>query len=277
MVALAFSPAKQVWQAASDGVTLNTLQTTTTKAPMLPWPFCAALTAPGDDLQERRYHLSASLLEQGLTASAEALLLEVVRAGPEEPLFPYALAKLADISELTGDSVELRRIVGAMEPADFPPTARSILHYHHRARDLYRRGELTFAREAIEEVTPGSPEHPRALLLDGSIAVEQHKYRTAVRSFVYAVHNEGADEELRAHAVLNIARVYYGLARYSDAENYYSMVSRDSAVWPTALVERAWARFMTDEPATARGGLITLASPHFTADSATTTGLSSVR
>lgn len=215
-----------------------------------------------DHALEIRYHLGRSLLALELPLSAQAEFVRVVRAGPESELFPYALSKLVVIAEQTGDHYDLRRIAAGLDPADVPAGARSVVAYH-RARELHRTGELGAALAALDAVSPGSDQHAPALVLKGTILNTQQKYKSAVRAFRDVYRDEGADPALRDLALLDIARVYYGIERYAEAEQYYQLVARDSALWSTAVFERSWARLMQGDDADARGDLLTVGSPFF--------------
>ena len=46
---------------------------------------------------------------------------------------------------------------------------------------------------------------------------------------------------------LNIARAYYGAGNWGQSIAYYAKVDRNSAYWPEANFERAWAHFRADD------------------------------
>jgi len=225
----------------------------------------AALLSSGDWPEhdsEIRYHLGRSLLEMDLPLSAQVPLFTVAKRGPDDPYFGYALAKLVVISEQVGDSRDLRRLAGSIDPAAVPAAARSAVGYHH-ARARYDGGELGAALDALEFVDPASPESGPARLLAGTIYAEQEKLKSAVRAFRDTYKDDSADPAVRDLALVNIARTYYRIERYDEAVTYYGLVERDSAMWSTALFERSWARFMLDEHPRARGDLMTVSSPFF--------------
>ena len=62
---------------------------------------------------------------------------------------------------------------------------------------------------------------------------------------------------------MNVARIYYGLERFDNADNYYAMVPRDSIYWPESLFERAWTNFMVQDLNQTLGLLLTVQSPYF--------------
>jgi hypothetical protein len=73
-------------------------------------------------------------------------------------------------------------------------------------------------------------------------------------------------EDLKDLALINVARIYYGLQRYESADNYYNMVDRNSTYWPESLFERAWTNFHRQDLNTSLGLLLTVQSPYFSND-----------
>jgi tetratricopeptide (TPR) repeat protein len=115
-----------------------------------------------------------------------------------------------------------------------------------------------------------------ARYFEGVIFNEQGRLKSAVRAFrdVYRedveVYNDPQEletiEQVKDLALINIARVYYGIERFDEADKYYSLVSRDSIYWPEALFERSWTTFMRNDLNTALGLILTVNSPFFTTE-----------
>jgi tetratricopeptide (TPR) repeat protein len=70
-------------------------------------------------------------------------------------------------------------------------------------------------------------------------------------------------EDMKDLALINVARIYFGLERFDSADNYYSMVDRESTYWPESLFERAWTNFWNADLNFALGLLLTVESPYF--------------
>jgi hypothetical protein len=64
-------------------------------------------------------------------------------------------------------------------------------------------------------------------------------------------------------ARLALARTYYGLGQYDQAEKYYEQVARFSDYWDVALFENGWAAFQNFNPGKALGSLQSLHAPQF--------------
>jgi tetratricopeptide (TPR) repeat protein len=71
-------------------------------------------------------------------------------------------------------------------------------------------------------------------------------------------------ENLKDLALINIGRIYFGLQRPDNAEQYYAKVERDSTYWAESLFERAWVSFYQGDYNEALGMLLTVDSPYYT-------------
>jgi hypothetical protein len=65
---------------------------------------------------------------------------------------------------------------------------------------------------------------------------------------------------------LNIARIYYSIEDFKQAQRYYDLVPRDSRYWPESLFENAWTSFMLSDPNLVLGQVLTINSPFFNED-----------
>ncbi|MEL6347389.1 MAG: hypothetical protein AAFV53_30015 [Myxococcota bacterium] len=179
----------------------------------------------------------------------------------------FAMVKVVLLAERLGDRHTLRRLAMTTPVSDYPPSARSALLYH-RARGLFDDDDLSGARKALEAIAPQTAHAIRGRFLEGVIAHQQSRLRPAVQAFRAVADSPDADSpdadaELRSLAILNIARVYYSLERYDEAQGFYAQVPRNTDAWATALFEGAWAQFMTDDYNASLGDLLTIRSPFF--------------
>jgi hypothetical protein len=112
----------------------------------------------------------------------------------------------------------------------------------------------------------------RSKFFEGTIHHERGKYKSAVKAFRDVYQSEAAPkdprelkrmENLKDLSLVSIARIYYEIQRYDNADNYYSLVDRESMYWPDSLFERAWAAFRRTDPNLVLGLLLTNNSNHF--------------
>lgn len=217
------------------------------------------------------YYLGRSLYDLQMYHSAQYYFIEVLKKGPNRPYFKYALPKLVSIAKFTGDDSELARIVTKIPPEEFPRSARNQFYYLLGIR-LYEEGKLSDARKHFGQVSDKSDLFTKSKYFEGVIYSKQDKLRSAVRSFTDVVKTRGEAQtaqelaeldRLRDLSLLNIARIYYAIDNFEDANKYYGTVPRSSKYWPQALFESAWANFVLSDLNLTLGQILTVESPFY--------------
>ena len=219
-----------------------------------------------------QYYLAKSLEDMQMTHSAQHYYMEVVRRGPANPYFKYALPKLINIAAVTGNDTELLRIVDKVPPEAFPRGAKNHLYYL-MGRKLYEDGDLTNAASYFQQVSSNSELYMRAKFYEGVIHTERKKLKSAVASFrevrtaqpqqILGATEVQQVEDMKDLALISVARIYFGLERFDNADNYYAQVDRESTYWPQSLFERAWTNFWRADLNLSLGLLLTVESPYF--------------
>jgi hypothetical protein len=220
------------------------------------------------------YYLARSLEMLEMWHTAQHHYLRVIRR-PDSQYFPYALPKLVKIARFTGDDTELKRIVTKIPPDAYPRNARSDMFYLLGVR-AFDKDELSRAAKYFSQVGSSSPYYLKANYFQGVIYNEQGKLKSAVRAF-RDVYREDVEvfndprylkeiEGLKDLALINVARVYYGIERFDEAGNYYELVNRNSDQWPDALFEHAWSNFMQNNLNDTLGQLLTVRSGFYSED-----------
>ena len=161
---------------------------------------------------------------------------------------------------------------GVSIPASaFPGPAQNRLFYL-MGRKYYERGELSKAAQYFERVSDQSDLYMRAKYFEGVIHADRSKYRSAVAAFKDVIRHPAEPkttrqlqemEDLRELSLINIARIYYGLARFDTAADFYEQVDRASGYWAESLFERSWAEFMQNDYNATLGLLLTVRSPYY--------------
>jgi tetratricopeptide (TPR) repeat protein len=225
-----------------------------------------------DQKAKIEYHLGRCLEDLSMYHGAYHYYLEVVRKGAGNPYFKFALPGLVRIANLTGDDYDLLRVVEKIPAEAFPREAQNHLNYL-MGRAMYSDGELSKSAEFFEKVSAKSELYMRAQFFLGQINVERGKLKSAVLSFREVIDSEPPlvgdarqqrqVEDMKDLAMINIARVYFGLTRYDNADKYYSQVDRNSSYWPESLFERAWASFHLGDVNGVLGLLMTANSPYY--------------
>lgn len=200
----------------------------------------------------------------------------VVRDHADSQYFEYSLPRLVAIAEYTGDDTELAGLIarGSIAPDRAPRQAQDHLYFLEGIA-RYKKEDLSGARAAFSQVDANSMNGVKAKYFEGVISNEQGKLKSAVRAFreVYRTEVDPRTEReaedlvrMKDLAIVNIARIYYGLERYEDAATWYDLVERDSPYWSTGLFENAWTNFMLNDLNKSLGLLLTVRSPFFRAD-----------
>ena len=224
-----------------------------------------------DEESRIHYYLAKSLYDLEMYHGAQHYFLEVVRKGPSNPYFKYALPKMVAIADLTGNDAELFRIVHKIPPEAFPAQAKNHLYYL-MGRKLYEDENLTDAATYFAEISTKSDLFLRSKYYEGVIANEKSRVRSAVKAFseVYDAELDPRDareaqevNDLKDLALMNIARIYFQLDKFPEADDFYRRVDRESGYWPDSLFERAYANFWRNDLNLTLGLLLTLRSPYY--------------
>jgi tetratricopeptide (TPR) repeat protein len=224
-----------------------------------------------------QFYLARSLYDLQMYHAAQYYYIEVLKKGPSNPYFKYALPRLVTIARFTGDETDLARIVAKIpvdvykEEPGLLRAAGSHLYYLLGVRQ-YEQGNLTEARRYFGQVSEKSELYTRSKYFEGVIYNKQGKLKSAVRSFTDVVNVQGEAQtqqeleeldRLRDLSLMNIARIYYSIQRYEDAKKYFDLVPHDSSYWPQTLFESAWTNFMLSDLNLTLGQLLTVSSPFY--------------
>ena len=218
-----------------------------------------------------QYYLARSLYDLGMYHSAQYYFTEVIKKGTSTPYFSKALPKLVTISKFTGDDSDLAKIVAKVDVNDFPASAKNQYYYLAGLR-LYEDAKLTDARKSFAQVSEKSDLYTKAKYFEGVIFYKQEKLRSAVKSFTEVVKSDSDPQteaegfeatKLRDLSLLNIARIYYSIQRFDEANTWYGNVPSESRYWAEAQFESAWADFVTSDVNRTLGQVLTVQSPFY--------------
>lgn len=220
------------------------------------------------------YYMGRALFDLKMYHASQYYFIEVLKKGPSNPYFKYALPKLVTIAKFTGDETDLVRIVTKVPPEEFPRSARNQFYYLLGTR-LYDEGKLSEARKYFGQVSDKSDLFTKSKYFEGIIYTKQEKLKSAVRSYTDVVKTKGEAQtqqeleeldRLRDLSIMNIARIYFSIDRFEDANTWYGNVPRSSKYWPEALFESAYSNFVLSDLNLTLGQLLTVESPFFKED-----------
>ena len=224
-----------------------------------------------NEVSRIEYYLAKALLDLEMFHSAQHYFMQVVRKGPNNPYFKYALPKLVHIAELTGNDIELLRIVHKIPPDAFPRQAQPHLYYL-MGRKYYDDENLSESAKYFAQVSSKSDLYLRSKYFEGAIHTERSKYRSAVKAFTSVYQGDVAVRDakhlddihnLQDLSLINIARIYFELDKFDTSDEYYSQVDRESNYWSQSLFERAYANFWRNDINLTLGLLLTNQSPYY--------------
>ena len=229
------------------------------------------------------YYLARALSDFEMYHSAQYYYLQVIKKGPSDPYFNYALPKLVALTRFTDDDTDLARIASKLPVERYPRQAKNQLHYLLGVQE-YNKGSRSQnsedrdsafgeARKNFEKVSSKSAYYLPSRYIEGVIFNQQEKYKSAVRAFrdVYReevdIYNDTREvrkmNDLKDLSLINIASIYYGIARYEEASNYYQKVSRKSGYWAESMFRDAWSNLHLGELNVTLGKVLTVESPYF--------------
>ena len=225
-----------------------------------------------DQESKIHYYLARSLTDLEMYHTAQYYYLQVIKKGPGDAYFNYALPKMVAIAKYTGDDSDLARIVAKLPPERFPRQAKNHLHYLLGVQ-YYNDQELSLARENFGKVSSKSSFYLKSRYIEGVIFNEQEKYKSAVRAFrdVYRedmdIYNDPRElltvNNLKDLSLINIASIYYGIERYGESSSYYQKVDRRSDYWAESLFRDGWSHFMVGDLNVTLGKILTVESPFY--------------
>lgn len=209
--------------------------------------------------------LGQALLELGMLHAAERSFLESARAQADEASAAHAWLGQRKVAERTGDFHALEDLVFATPLERWPRGSQGVGYWLTGLR-LYEASSLSDARKHLAQISEHDPElYLRGLYLQGIIHNTQGKLKSGVKCFRDVFQHEvpegldpaaqGRISRLKDLAVLNIARVYYSIERFDEAEKFVTLVPARSELWDESRLVLAWSRFMRNKPSEANAAL----------------------
>jgi len=169
------------------------------------------------------------------------------------------------LADKVGDTALLETVFSANVGLDVDEATRSRMAYL-AAREAHHQGNYGTALAILKMVRKTDPFYPESKALEGVLLSMQGRHLQALPALLTAQgsgQNAGKEQRFQDVLALNLARAYYGAGNYGRASESYVEVSRSSAYWSQAQLERAWAHFRMQDMNGALGLLHNHASPFF--------------
>lgn len=214
------------------------------------------------------YLLGKSLLKLGYVHSAHDLMLQVAQEGAGSRNFSFAVTYLTLTSRKLRDYRGLKEIFKDLEPDDVPAKAENA-YFYLRGLAKYENEDFADSLQYLARVSPRSEFYIKAHFLEGLIRYRQGDNTRASRIFREIIEADNVPgnptdvRNLQDQALLNMARIYYRVEDFNRANQLYGLMPRDSAYWPRALFESAYASFWVQNYNQSLGQILTVYSPFF--------------
>lgn len=201
--------------------------------------------------------------------TAQTYYQDVVKEGPQAGVFfGKALAQMVHISDQTKDPIYLIKQIHKIDPEDYPGSVKDDLYYYAGVR-AFSDKDYNQALRMFGKIGKSNEHYLQARYQIGVIYNQQKKVKQASSIFRDIIKadpgtaNPETVASVKQLALLNTARLYYGVQQHQRAIKLYSDVPRMTAFWPQAVLERAWAGYVTQDFNRTLGDILTIKSPYF--------------
>lgn len=201
--------------------------------------------------------------------TAQTYYQDVVKEGPQAGVFfGKALAQMVHISDQTRDPIYLVKQIHKIDPEDYPGSVKDDLYYYAGVR-AFSDKDYNQSLRMFGKIGKSNEHYLQARYQIGVIYNQQKKVKQASSVFrdIIKADPGTADPEtvaaVKQLALLNTARLYYGVQQHQRAVKLYSDVPRMTQFWPQAVLERAWAGYVTQDFNRTLGDILTIKSPYF--------------
>ena len=201
---------------------------------------------------------------------------QLVRRGPKDRLFFWAVKELASIADSVGDDTLLPQLIASRQLADYERLDADGKNavYYMIGMLAQRKNDSELALDLLGRISSNSQYYARALYLLGIVELELSirskltkypkslKYFTEIENLLKNAKDD-SNKKLYRLALLGKARTYYSQQDYIDSVSYYEKVPRFSDDWYDAMFESGWAYFQNGDLGTALGMVHSIQSPYF--------------
>ncbi len=221
-----------------------------------------------DNRFKAEYYLAQSLNKLGLGFGAFFYYGQIIKVGPGHPYYFKAVEGALNVTEAYGDEVLGPNVLNKAYNEQFarlPPEVLSKINYYIALLG-YRGGRYGEAEQFLMGVPPESAAYAQAQYLSGLLS-QRTDPQKSVKIFKGILAFDDSRNYKDLHEVkelseLALGRTLYGLQRFGESAQYYSMLPRFSRHWDEALFEGAYADLLNDDSGGALGRLHSLHSPH---------------
>lgn len=222
--------------------------------------YAFAAQESNSELEGKAYSwVTLGLAKSGLYQAASYFFIRTLQTG-DKTAIRRVLFLTEELLTRVGADVLRKYLIRHTQYEDYDLSNRSAYLYA-LARQGVLQGESERAIGYVGGMDSKSSLWPFALQLRGSAFALLGKNEEALKDFDSCKRESRNNEDLRARCEAGLARVYYQMNRFEEAEQAYEQISKRNIIWPDLLFERAWNAFSKEEYNRALGRLVSYKSP----------------
>lgn len=214
--------------------------------------------------------VAENLIKAKLPNAATYFYIKTLQSG-DRTAIRRVLNYLPEMLDAVGIDLLRKYIIHNTSEADYDSDTRNHFYYFSGKEDLLKDNPSR-ALQALQRVSSGSGILARAAYLRGVAQAMLGQPQNAVSSFRSCQRMAGSSrsqvrglskesEDLEARCTASLARTYYQMGNFEEAEEVYEEIPKASFVWTDILFEQAWNAYAKKDFNRALGKLVTYRSP----------------
>lgn len=214
---------------------------------------------------QAQLHLAECLRRLELYGPALFYYQDLFTQGPGHRLYRDALEGLLELQELLHDPVVVPLLLDRhYDRAAFSAVPKRAAQVNYLVGELaFWRGNDAEAGSFLSALGEESALWPRARYLLGVVDLRRGDAEAARRQFAWVAATDEASAEVRELAQLALARLEYGLGRFTEAGAAYDALSPSGPFAFERLYEGAWVSFRRQDHGKTLGKLQAVTGPFF--------------
>ena len=226
--------------------------------------YLSQLTPDTTDYEWAEFFFGISLKKLGFSHASVDTLVHLVTRKPNPKIVAYGLELLEAISrEMPFDRDLLVLTALCDQSYDFTEGAiAEFVHYYQGEYD-WEHGLFEWGDEHFQKLTKGSYYYHQYLFKKGLREIYQGQIDRAVELFKEILKAENTASQLRDDARKTLARLYYEIGRFSEADFLYQQIEMNVVEQSQNLLERAWAHYRMGNPERSMGLLYSFEAPSY--------------
>lgn len=222
-------------------------------------------TTPDDaDHDWASFFFGISLEKAGFSHAAVDILANLVTRKPNTKIVLYSLELLEEISRnLPFDRELLIETAVCDESYDFVDGSIADFVNYYQGEYNWERGLFSWGDEHFSSLRKDSYYYNKYLFENGLRELYAGRTDAAIDLFKQVLAADAASDSLRNDARKTLARLYYEIGRFEDADFLYQQIDMNIIEQAGNLLERAWVHYRMGNPERAMGLLYSFEAPSF--------------